>query len=159
NKKIIVADVVGYAVDPLLRTFIVNRGEEEGVTEGVSVVSEHGFLLGRVVRVFKRRSFVEKIQSPNVEFLVHFEGKNTRSDFVAKGMVNYVLGTKIQKGNYEEQIPVVTSGLDGKFPPGLLVGEADTFVLSRDQTFIESVIKTDNETKQRVFIIAEGTYQ
>ncbi|MBI5420889.1 MAG: rod shape-determining protein MreC [Parcubacteria group bacterium] len=158
KKKIIMAEVTGYTADPFLKMITIDRGKDAELKEGMPVVDEHGLLLGRVDQVFKDRSFVKQIESPDVEFLVHFEGMGAKNDFIARGMINYVMGTKIQKGDYGDSVPVVTSGLDGKFPPGLLVGEAGTFTLSKDQTFIVSVIKTDNEPKKQVFIITEVAY-
>lgn len=158
KKKLIVAEVVGYATDPFLKTVIIDRGNEVGIKEGMPAVDEHGLLLGRVDRVFDGRSFIKQIQSPDVEFLVHFEGKDVKSDFVARGMINYVMGTKIQKGEYGDRVPVITSGLDGKFPRGLLVGEARTFTLSKDKTFIESIIKTAHGSRSQIFIVTETTY-
>jgi len=158
KKKLIVAKVVGYATDPLLKTIIIDRGNEAGIKEGMPVINEFGLLLGRVDRVFEERSFIKQIQSPDIDFLVHFEGGGIKSDFVARGMINYVLGTKIQKGEYGDRIPVVTSGLDGKFPPGLLVGEARMFTLSKDKTFIEAIIETVHGARGQVFIVTETTY-
>lgn len=158
KKKLVVAGVVGYATDPFLKMIIIDRGKEDGIKEGMPVVNEHGLLLGGVDRVLEGRSFVKQIQSPDMEFLVHFEGRDIKSDFVARGMINYVMGTKIQKGEYGDRVPVVTSGLDGKFPPGLLVGEARMFTLSKDKTFIESTIETVHGARGQVFIITETTY-
>jgi len=158
KKKLIVAEVIGYATDPLLKIIIIDRGGEDGIKEGMPVINEYGVLIGRIDRVSGERSFVKQIKSPDMEFLVHFGTGDVKNDFVARGMVNYILGTKIQRGEYRDHIPVVTSGLDGKFPPGLLVGDAGRFVLSKDRTFVESIIETTHGTRGQVFIITETAY-
>ncbi len=157
KKQLVFAEVIGYNTDPILKAFIIDHGKKEGVKEGMPVVNEEGFLLGKIDRIEDERAFVKQIQSPDMEFLVHIEGQKVANDFIARGVVNYVLGTKIQKGDYVSNVLIVTSGVDGKFPSGLLVGEAQAFVLSKDHTFMETVITTSNEPKKNVFIITNIT--
>lgn len=158
SHHLVLGHVVSYSVDPLLKTFIIDQGTVNGIQKGMAVVSASGFLLGTIDQVSARQSFVKQIQSSDMEFLVHAVGNNVpTSDFIARGMTNYVKATKIQNSQYPDRVFVVTSGLDGKFPPGLLVGEAHNFNPSTDHTFTEAIIDTDNEINTNVFVVTNAT--
>ncbi len=151
--KLRAVSVIGFNTDPTLRAFLINQGERDGVVRGMVVVDELGFLLGSVDRVFGETSFVKQIQSPDMEFLVRIEGVDGGGSFIARGATNHVQGIKIPKGMYGSQLVVVTSGRDGKFPPGVLVGRTKDFILSKDQVSMETTIETSNIIKKNVYLI------
>lgn len=101
----------------------INVGKQDGVRVNNTVTSVGGFVVGRVVDVYDKKSKVLLITSPSSRMSVFF----TKSSI--KGIVggNYKgdLSVSMLHG---EDVPeqgevVITSGDGGFFPPNLVVGE------------------------------------
>lgn len=123
------ARVVRQVLDDPYRIVVINRGHADGVARGMIVLADGG-LAGRVERVAAHHATVLLLTDPNFAVDVVTQRTRARGILQGRGVVTtfgrllgvsrmeYLLGrSDIRKGD-----AVVTSGLDGRYPPGLPVG-------------------------------------
>jgi rod shape-determining protein MreC len=134
------AQVIG--VDPTgwFRSVIVNKGKLDGVRVDMPVVSARG-VVGRIVSVSPHYAKVLLIidQNSAVDILV----QRSRDRGMVKGMftevcrVDYLVSTSdVAVGDV-----VITSGLGGVFPKGLLVGQVTSVDETPGELFKEVLVK------------------
>lgn len=125
----IAARVVSYPPVGPYRILTINKGEGAGIRRRAPVISSDG-LVGQISRVMGDSSQVLLVTDPTSAVDARLEGTNARGLIVGKGLK---LGLKRelfisafeylnQSIEVEEGTAVVTSGLDGVFPPGLRIG-------------------------------------
>lgn len=118
----VVARVVG--VNPVA-TFLsvrIDRGEGDGVRKGMPVVTADG-VVGQVVRTAGGYADVVLVEDPNSRIGVRIQRTRARATAVgAGGDQPLKLDSTLRSEDLQENDEVVTSGADGIFPPGLLVG-------------------------------------
>ena len=116
----------------------IRRGRSDGVREGMIVVSEGRSLVGRVSKTFDGYSWVTLITDPKsaVSAIV----QESRAEGVVAGNYDGALnmefvgqGAAVKSGDF-----VMTSGVGGGYPPGIVIGR------------IANVQKTDQDLFQRV---------
>lgn len=119
--KWITARIIGFDPSNLVHAIIIDQGTRSGVAEGMTVATPSG-LVGQVVQVTPNTAKVLLITdvSSSVDSLI----QSNRAKGVVDGsragslMMTFIpQGMKVQPGDR-----VVTSGLGGVFPEGLLVG-------------------------------------
>lgn len=117
----ILAEVLYGARDPFSRKFIVDKGTTEDVKPGVAVVDAEG-VIGQVTRVYPFVSEVTQVTDKDQAVPV----QNLRSGLRAIVFGNGKDGTldlRFMPVNADVQVGdvLVTSGIDGVYPPGLPV--------------------------------------
>jgi rod shape-determining protein MreC len=137
NYPIITARVIARDQTSIIKTILINKGTSHGLRVDLPVLSDQG-LVGRIVEA---SSHVSKIlllidESSNIDALV----QETRIQGILQGAgslgcsLKYVSKTEtVNVGNI-----VISSGLSGLFPKGLLLGS------------VKSVDKTDSGLFQKV---------
>ncbi|MFH1854902.1 MAG: rod shape-determining protein MreC [bacterium] len=118
--EVIIAKVVSRTPGGLSQKIIINRGEEDSVKSGSAVLA-NGYFVGRVGKVEKNRSEVELIFSHGLLVPVMME-KNPEGGLLQGGLegltvTDIPINSKIEAGD-----KVMTSGLGGELPSGLLIG-------------------------------------
>ncbi len=115
------AEIIGKDPSLWFRTLTINRGTSDGVQKGMPVVTVEG-VVGQVLTSSPNYSKVLLATDPNSA--VDVITQRTRVHGIVKGLgrdafgLNYVLKSAIvEKGDF-----VLTSGLGGVFPKGLMVG-------------------------------------
>ncbi|MBI4091241.1 rod shape-determining protein MreC, partial [candidate division WWE3 bacterium] len=123
-KKLIPARIVGVSYENEGVASVLAVGSKEGVVEGDMVVSKN-FLLGVVRQVFENRSEVVFITSPNLSIAVLDQTQDNRTRGIVTG--NYGTSMIMDRILPEETIlegdRIITSGEDGVFEPGLIIGK------------------------------------
>lgn len=155
DRELILASVIGQDLFGLNRYFLINKGAKDGVKEKSVVVTAGNLLVGRVVEVVDSFSKVRLISDPGsrVNALIQNSG--------AKGLVksNYETGLVIDLLSQGEDVGegemVVTSGLAGLFPAGLLVGQIQRIISSDTQISQMAEIKpaVNFSNLEKVFVI------
>ncbi len=135
----LVAQVIGDDAVGWYRTFLVNRGSDDGVLTNMSVTVAEG-LVGRVVKSSGSMSQVLLITDPDLS--VDCRVARTRDRGVLTGSLDkgctlrYIkLKSRIRAGD-----EVITSGLDGIFPRGLTVGTVKSVHRGGQGLFLEAVV-------------------
>lgn len=122
---------------------VINKGEKEGIKPGMGVITAGG-VIGRVVKTSPDYSRVLLISDRNsaVAGLI----QRTGYEGIVAGQqgstlrLNYILADEdVKNGDI-----IITSGTDGVFPRGIMVGR------------VNSVVKTQNRLFQSVTLIPEA---
>ncbi len=121
ENKYLAANVVGLDPSPFLNYIILDRGSDAGVASGMPVVTDLG-LAGRVVEVTATSAKVQLIV--DAASVVNALLQTSRERGVVVGQL--AGGLEMQDISQQAVIQpgerVLTSGLGGKFPPGIVIG-------------------------------------
>ena len=128
------AEIVGKDPSLWFRTLTINRGSSDGVQKGMPVVTVEG-VVGQILTSSPNYSKVLLATDPNSA--VDVITQKTRVHGIVKGLgrdafgLNYVFKSAVvEKGDF-----VLTSGLGGVFPKGLMVGSVLEITNSRRGMF------------------------
>jgi len=131
ERKYVTADVVGRDESRFLRYVLLNKGARDGINRDMPVVTDKG-LVGLVTETTANASKVVLIT--DLSSAVNVRLQNSRAEGVVIGQqsgelrLNYI-SVEVDMKQGER---VVTSGLGGQFPQGLLIG---TVASVRKRTF------------------------
>ncbi|MBM4277715.1 MAG: rod shape-determining protein MreC [Deltaproteobacteria bacterium] len=118
----IAAEVVGRDPSSWFKSVTINKGEKDGVRKGMAVISPEG-VIGQILKTAPSHSVVLLITDYNsaIDSII----QRTRAKAIVKGggenrcQLKYLLRAEdVVAGDR-----VVTSGLGGNFPKGLMIGE------------------------------------
>jgi rod shape-determining protein MreC len=118
----VAAEVIGQDPSSWFKSLTINKGETEGVRKGMAVISSEG-VVGQILKAAPHYATVLLITDYNsaVDSIV----QKTRARAIVEGkgenrcQLKYLLRTEeVSAGDV-----VLTSGLSGNFPKGLLIGE------------------------------------
>lgn len=145
------------AADPsnLVRAITINRGSDHGVKEGMTVMTPAG-LVGRVTKVSPVAARVLLVTDISNSVTAIVQG--SRANGVVSGERTQYLTMRYISQSFDVYVgeKVITSGLGGIYPPGILIGEVvavskkDTDVFQEAR--VEPAVKLD--TLERVLIIS-----
>jgi rod shape-determining protein MreC len=119
------ADVIAAAASPDFRTLTIDKGSSDGLTRDMAVISPAG-IIGRLVLVSPRASKVQLLVDRNAAAGALIERSRAQGIVVGRGdnwlRMDYVSEVSdVVKGDV-----VVTSGIDGIFPKGFVIGQVES---------------------------------
>jgi rod shape-determining protein MreC len=121
TNQYLAANVIGQDPSPFLGYLILDRGSDAGIQRGMPVVGAGG-LVGQIVEVTSAASKVLLITDPTSA--VNARAQSSRALGIVVGQL--AGGLSLQNIAQEAEVKpgdsVVTSGLGGKFPEGILIG-------------------------------------
>ena len=117
----IAANVIGSDATGLSRTLMLSEGEQQGLQRGMAVISTNG-VVGKLIAVSQDAARVLLISDHN-SALDAFDQRSRARGIIA-GVVEDGLTMKYvdRSEDIKSDDMIVTSGMDGIFPRGLLVG-------------------------------------
>jgi len=146
------AEIVGKDPSLWFRTLTINRGSSDGVQKGMPVITVEG-VVGQVLTSSPNYSKVLLATDPNSAIDVITQ--KTRVQGIVKGLgrdafgLYYVLkSAEVEKDDY-----VLTSGLGGVFPKGLMVGTVSEITTSRRGMFQNIEIEPAVDFSQLEYLI------
>ena len=122
SPSVTAAEVIGQDPSSWFKSVTINKGEKDGVRTGMAVISPEG-VVGQILKTAPHYSTVLLITDYNsaIDSII----QRTRAKAIVEGkgenrcQLKYLLRTEeVMVGD-----GVVTSGLSGNFPKGLMVGE------------------------------------
>lgn len=116
------ASVIGEDGAPWFKTITINRGEADGLQEGMPVVSADG-VVGQVVKVATNSSRVLLLTDNASSVAGMIQRSRARGVIKGKGGGRCSLEFALREEDVKVGDVVVTSGVGGIFPKGLAVGE------------------------------------
>lgn len=131
------AKVISRGPERWSRTLVLDKGKEDSVAKDMSVITGDG-LVGKILRVQGTYSTMLLVDDPRFSVAVRLQ--HSRTDGVMtgtglnRGMLKYV-GSAVKVAAGER---LVTSGLDGLFPPGIPAGVVNA-VLSVEEALFHDV--------------------
>ncbi len=128
------AEIVGREVGGFSDIVLIDKGKRDGLSKKDPVVSGQ-FLVGRVKEVYSRTAHVQFITA--VDSIVNAMLQNSRAKGVVRGGIGYDLEMEsIPKDtNISPRELVITSGLGGTFPKGLIIGQAEEVTSGQGDIF------------------------
>lgn len=119
----------------------IDRGKRDGVREGMVVVTEGGSLVGRVTRVFDDYAWATLITDPNSAVSAMIQ--ESRAQGVVSGSYSRRLSMEFlrQAAVVHEGDMVLTSGIGGGFPPGLVIGRVSAVESSPQEVFKDVTVE------------------
>jgi rod shape-determining protein MreC len=124
NLETVAAEVIAGAASPDFRTVTIDKGSSEGLGTDMAVISPAG-VVGRVILPSRRASKVQLLIDRNAAAGALIERTRVQGVVIGVGdgtlRMQYVPGTSdVKTGDL-----VVTSGIDGIYPKGFVIGTVD----------------------------------
>lgn len=123
DKEKIIANIIGRSSDPRGRVALVNKGENQGVKQGDIVTLAEGILFGKIVTTFKNYSKVAPITNASISVAARQQENRIEGVLRGRGSAKKPVFDLMSPDKELKKGPILTSGLDQKFLPGLLIGE------------------------------------
>jgi len=119
---LLAARIIGRDPQPWFSTLIINKGEADGVRKAMAILSPYG-VVGQVISTSSHAARVMLLTDHNsgVDAFV----QRTRARGIVEGALDGRCMMKYLKRGEDVEVAdrIVTSGLDGIFPKGILIGE------------------------------------
>jgi rod shape-determining protein MreC len=137
----IAAEVLYSGRDPFTQKLFVDKGEVAGVQTGQAVIDDIG-VVGQVTRVFPRMAEVTLVTDKDHAVPVKVERSGVRSVMYGAG-TGRLPELRFLPPNAEIQAGdrLVTSGIDGTYPPGLAVAQVANVERDTGQMFARVTCK------------------
>ena len=116
------ARVIGTSVDNYNDAILINKGTKDGIEEGMAVVSELG-LVGKVVDASPFIAAVQLIDDVNSGAAAMVQSSRTEGIINGGGEGNLRLNFISKEITVKPGDVVITSGLGGTYPKGVVIGE------------------------------------
>ncbi len=132
------AQVVGRDPSMWFRSLIIDLGSDEGLEEGMAVVTVGG-VVGQILGVTPKYAKVMLITDPNSAVDVIVQRSRARGILRGRGSEVCSLEYVSMEADVREGDLLITSGLDGIFPKGLLVGTVYRVLPERQEGLFQRV--------------------
>ena len=141
ESKMIQADLVGYDPGNVGQYFFIGAGSDNGVNIGQGVILPGGFLVGKVVEAKNNLSKVLEITDS--ESSIFALTQETRVGGVVRGDhgVGLILDMIPPEKEIKPQELIISSGLDGSIPKGLVIGQVENRISTESEVFQRFKIK------------------
>ena len=155
------AYVTGRSATSWTSTLTVSKGSLHGVEAGQCVVTENGALVGVVREAGPNWSTVATVLDPDLAVSVRFYPAG--DDGILQGDFNLLGAGKTRVGYVSNDAQlrigdqVLTSGMGGQYPSGLVAGTVESFgyALSGTEQYAVLTPKADLDRLEEVFVIKE----
>lgn len=152
------AEVVGIDQQNSGNWILINKGTSDGIQKGMVVIVDQSAVVGRVSEASPNTAKVILLTSP--ESTVNGVDTQTEARGIVRGQygLGITLDTVLRTDTLKAGDDIVTSGLGGDFPRGLLLGKVDATYASEDTLFQQvTLVPVVNFSKLRtVFVITNG---
>ena len=141
EEEFLAANIFASEPSNLKEMVAIDRGTQDGVKEGMSVLSEGGTLVGSVTKTLDDYSWVTFITDPNSSVSAMIQ--ETGAQGVVTGSYSRRLSMQFlrQAEAVEEGNTVTTSGVGGRFPPGLVIGKVASLESVRQELFKDVTVE------------------
>ena len=154
NYPFIYAGIFNLNLAPSGYNALLNKGAQDGISEGDIVITAEGILVGKIHKVMQNFSRVLFISDPEFKVTAKLLGSETSG--IARGALNegMYLDFVAQDDEIKEEDVLLSTGND-MFPPALVVGSVDRVEFNPTQMFkkirIRPIIK--NTQLGRVLVV------
>lgn len=158
NEEYIVADVIGRDISGFRRVIYLNRGARDGLTAGMPVVTEQG-LVGRITQVSATASQVLMVTDPvsavNARLLSSRAEGSVQGQLTGSLRMTFIdLNAVVQEGD-----TVITSGLGGNFPEGIIIGQVTSIRQFEFELFQEAEVRSLNDFERLELVLVITNFQ
>jgi rod shape-determining protein MreC len=154
ENQYVASSVIGRDPSPFLHYVIISHGSDDGLRRGMPVVTQNG-LVGTVDAVTASAARVQLINDPGS--IVNVQLENSASEFSLAGSIT----GEIVISMIPQDIPVslgdivLTSGLGGKYPANIMIGQVSSVVQQANELFQSGTVQSavDFNTLSVVLVI------
>lgn len=118
------AEVIAAGVSPEFRTVTIDKGGADGITADMAVVAPSG-VVGRITQPSARAALVQLIVDRNAAAGAVIERTRVQGIVVGVGDGNLRMDFAPATGDVVAGDVVVTSGIDGLYPEGFIIGTVE----------------------------------
>jgi len=137
----ILANIIGRSPLNFSQTFVIDKGEEDGIKVGQAVIWGGKTLVGEVIEVSKNFSTVKALTDTEFKVAVFVGDNKIEGLFKGNGFLDSYVDLIPLKEQVQEKDQVYTSGLDKKFIRGLYIGEVKSIEKPQDKIFLDIKIE------------------
>ncbi len=136
----IVARVIGGGANAFTHPIQIDLGRQQGIAQGMPVATDRG-LVGRIFHVYSRTSDIMLITDPRSS--VNVMTQASRAPGLLRGRVGQHPIMELIPTDVEISVGeiIITSGLGGHFPKGLVVGQVVEVIKNDDLMFQSAIIQ------------------
>lgn len=156
NVNFVLAEVISYAPNAWYDAFIINSGLDDGVEVGMPVVNHQG-VIGQVVSASGSYAKVAPLVGHGNAIGARVQSSRQAGILVGVGdglfRLDYInIGGDVRPGD-----KVITSGLDGVYPPGLNLGVITDIITRDGSVFSEMTVMpaVDFAALQEVMVLTD----
>ena len=158
DKELVLAAVMGNPEDLTGTSMMLDKGARQGIREGNNIILGN-YLIGIVREVTRERSVIDLTISPEVTMTVKDVETNSQAEGIARGdLGTSIRVTKLLPSDVVNVNDVfITSGKDGRFLPGFIVGEVSQVNFGASDPLKNALLSpvTDFTKLEKVFIILD----
>jgi rod shape-determining protein MreC len=158
-QQFVITEIVSDTSDPFTKKIVVGKGLIQGIAEGMPVIDELG-LVGQVTRTFPSRSEVSLITGK--EHIVPVENRrNGLRSLAYGGLDGGMLELRFMPPNTDMELNdlLVTSGLDGVYPPGIPVARVKKVERNARYAFASILCEPIAGVERHRFVLVLDTHQ
>jgi rod shape-determining protein MreC len=134
------------------QTIIIGKGQSDGIQLGQAVIAAPGLLVGRVTKVDRGTSEVTLITDPSMTINGEVSDSGARGLVRGEHGISLILDLVTQNEVIKSGDRIITSGLSGDFPRGLLVGEINAIKTSSSELFQQAFVSPVADLKNLRFL-------
>lgn len=148
--RYVVARVARRDMNGWWQRIVIRKGSGDGISPGNPVLFTGG-VVGRIDEVYNNTAVVELLSSPHMRLAAFLEGDDRPVSY--RGGINPPIRSPQGNAEYippdvdldpDEPMRLLTSGLGGVFPAGIVIGEIDSLEASPDGLFQSGEVILDN---------------
>lgn len=160
-QQTVMGEVLYVSRDRFSKKVIINRGSSHQVAQGSAVMDGFG-IIGQITRVFPHTSVVTLITDKSLEVPVLIERNGLRAIVFGHGQNNVIeipflpTNVDIKKGDV-----LVTSGIDGVYPPGVAVAVVKNIEIVAGSPFAKIICTPTGgvESHRQVLVVGQTAQQ
>lgn len=148
------ASIIGRVASNRTATLLINIGSDQGVIKGSAVIVGDGIFIGKISKVDRVQSVVSVSTDYITETAVTLFNQ-TRTIGIAQGSTGNLLELKFIPSDEVIKVNdlVVTSGLEERVPPGLLVGIVNLVKPDSEAPFQHAVLQPLVDIRRIVHVL------
>lgn len=152
NLSFVETQIIGEKNDLGFQTFIIDKGEINGLIEGLPVTTQ-GFLIGKIIKVDKYTAQVLPIIESHSLIAAVIQNYPKTSGLV-KGEFNLSLIMELIPQDIKIKVGdlVITSGLENNIPRGLVIGQIEKIINQPEELYQKAQINSPISFKSLNFL-------
>lgn len=157
SPNVIAAEVIGQDPTSWFKSLTINKGEKDGIRRGMAVISPEG-VVGQILKIGPYYSIVLLITDYNSAIDSIIQRTRAKAIVEGKGENRCQLKYLLRAEDVIVGDIVVTSGLGGNFPKGLMIGDIKKVDKKGHGTFqyAELIPSVDLTKLEEVLVITES---
>jgi rod shape-determining protein MreC len=145
------ARVIGRDPSFWFHTVIVDRGENDGVVEGMAALSSAG-VIGQVIHTSSNYCKILLAIAPSSAIDVYVQKNRVRGILKGAGENGYVLHYVLKNADVEKGDRIVTAGIGGLFASGIPVGTVSVVRRKKRGMFLEIEVEPSVDFQRLEFV-------